>query len=183
MRSFLLFAVILMLSFVGQSQARVGGTLTGNGGGLTNVQINPLIFYVATNGNDATAQPGNPSLPYKTLCAFNGSSFSGLLMTAPAGSIIYIGRGTYYAPLLPIQTNNISLIGAGQGLTLLVRSNWSRTNETDMVTFGPFLRPNSGMTLMNLSIIATNTYSSNTEDCAFGFYDDATRIRLNPLFK
>ena len=83
--------------------------------------LNPGVTYIQTNGNDTTAQLGNPAKPYLTVAAAL-SAVSAASQTRPT---LVLGRGTFVGDaLLTSSALSIFMTGAGLGATT-VNATWN----------------------------------------------------------
>jgi hypothetical protein len=105
----LLFSVAICNAQYGSGQGSYGTIGKSTSGGVTNQYQVGNIFYVSTNGNDATAVIGNPSKPWSgtNLCVSSGVTG----IATNWGDIIYLEPGYYYP------TGEIYLGGKGVTLT------------------------------------------------------------------
>lgn len=76
------------------------------------------IFYVATNGNDATAVIGNVQFPY----AANFSTNSGVTTLATNGDVIYLQPGVYHCGTITLK-RGVNFVGSYRSSVTIISSN------------------------------------------------------------
>lgn len=89
------------------------------GSKLSGFVKNVAVAYVATNGNNSTAEVGNPYRPYLTIDAALDATAA-----APA-RVIVVGLGTFASPTREKILSNTAIIGSGKPV-----ANFSATGST-----------------------------------------------------
>ena len=137
---------------------QISGTFSGNGGGLTNLNVSSQrIFYLATNGNDVTAQINNPNLPWSGNLSSNSAWIS--LANRP-GDTIHLLPGNYPMLVIPLPPNLI-FEGSGEFNTMVFA-----TNQVDSSSVSDFQVTDNDM-LRNFTWGASSNQSSAGEYGSF----------------
>jgi len=115
------------MSFIVGGKLLLGGVITGNGAGLTNLTIptvynpykiiNPVVsanfLIVSPAGNDSTAARNNATLPF--------ASLTNAIVAAQANDIIYMYAGNYYIPYTgTILPAGLSIVGDTNGIVNII---------------------------------------------------------------
>ena len=136
------------------SSSHHGHTATGSSTGTTSVGSG-TVYYVATNGNDATAAAGNPLKPWKTVRAAVSNSVP--------GSIVDIGAGTFGVSNSLFLRESSILRGKGPAQTTLVF--YGQNNPPALPAY--FLIPSNNCTISGL--LCTNHWAANWYQTSIGF--------------
>lgn len=158
------------LSLALVARAQHNGPYPISGGNLTQ-PTNGIVYYVATNGNTATAQPNNPSLPYSPIfCDSTGTNFPGsgqAVDLALSGATIYCEPGTY--PILDIHLHDgVTFTGHTTNDTVLIPTNGPLylAGATASSTYS-LIQPGNNCTIQNLNLNAYNFTNFQVANSAY----------------
>ena len=79
--------------------------------GVATIPVGNTLYVDAVNGNDSTGTTGRFDKPYLTITA--------ALADATAGDVVQVGPGTFTENVGIVLDNDVNLVGAGQGLTII----------------------------------------------------------------